>query len=74
MTTLIAYRGYAVRKKYSPLINAKTGKMDEETAAFIKDYAKRWKAKSIFQVLLHYRAAKYQDLVNFSQQVSFISK
>lgn len=62
-----AYRGYQVRKEYGPLINA--APIDNETCLFIKPYAKRWKARSIFQVLLHYRAARYQDLVNISQQV-----
>lgn len=30
----------------------------------------RWKSRSIFQVLLQYRAVRYQDLVHFSQQVT----
>lgn len=64
-----AYRGFKVRQKYGPLLNAKTGQIDIATSAFIRTYAKRWKEKSIFQVLLHYRAARYQDLVNLSQQV-----
>lgn len=50
-------------------MNAKTGQIDIATSTFIRTYAQRWKAKSIFQVLLHYRAARYQDLVNLSQQV-----
>lgn len=57
------------RQKYGPLINRRTGKIDSETFAFVKSYAKRWKEKTIFQVLLHYRAARYHDLVNMSQQV-----
>ncbi len=57
------------RQKYGPLINKRTGKIDAETFAFVKNYAKRWKEKSIFQILLHYRAARYHDLVNMSQQV-----
>lgn len=65
-----AYRGFKVRQKYGPLLNSKTGRIDIATASFIRTYAKRWKEKSIFQVLLHYRAARYQDLVNLSQQVS----
>lgn len=44
-------------------------KMDTETATMVKQYCKKWKAKSIFQVLLLYRAARHQDLVYFSQQV-----
>ncbi|CAH0603393.1 unnamed protein product [Chrysodeixis includens] len=64
-----AYRGYIVRKAYGPLINKSTGQIDEETASFLKRFAMRWKSRSIFQVLLQYRAVRYQDLVHFSQQV-----
>ncbi|XP_061706914.1 neither inactivation nor afterpotential protein C isoform X2 [Cydia pomonella] len=64
-----AYRGYMVRKAYGPLINKSTGQIDEETALFLKRYAMKWKSRSIFQVLLQYRAVRYQDLVHFSQQV-----
>lgn len=69
-----AYRGYAVRKNYGPLMNSKTGKVDAATANFIVSYARKWRAKTIFQVLLQYRAARYQDLVNFSQQVHFFNQ
>lgn len=65
----VAYRGYKVRQKYGPLLNAKTGKIDLETSRFIRPFAKRWKAKSIFRILLLYRSARYQDLVNLTQQV-----
>ncbi|KAG7311754.1 hypothetical protein JYU34_002814 [Plutella xylostella] len=64
-----AYRGYVVRKAYGPLINKSTGEIDEQTASFLKRFAMKWKSRSIFQVLLQYRAVKYQDLVHFSQQV-----
>ncbi|XP_028163622.1 neither inactivation nor afterpotential protein C [Ostrinia furnacalis] len=63
-----AYRGYIVRKAYGPLIKS-TGQIDEETATFLKRFAMKWKSRSIFQVLLQYRAVRYQDLVHFSQQV-----
>lgn len=69
-----AYRGYTVRKNYSPLVNEKTGKIDIQTAIFINSFAKKWKAKTIFQILLQYRAARYQDLVNFCQQVHFFNQ
>lgn len=49
-----------------PLIK---GQMDQETKDFIKFYSSKWRSKSIFQVLLRYRAARYQDLVQLSQQV-----
>lgn len=58
-----------MRQKYGPLLNEKTGQIDQETAVFVKTYAKRWRAKTLFQVLLHYRAARFLDLVNLSQQV-----
>ncbi|KAL0848932.1 hypothetical protein ABMA28_013327 [Loxostege sticticalis] len=63
-----AYRGYMVRKAYGPLIKS-SGQIDEETATFLKRFAQKWKSRSIFQVLLQYRAVRYQDLVHFSQQV-----
>jgi myosin III len=69
-----AYRGFKARKEYGPLLCAKTGKIDIQTAVFINPYAKRWKSKSLFQVLLLYRAARYQDLVNFSQQIHFFNQ
>lgn len=65
-----AYRGYKVRQKYGPLLNSTTGKIDLETSKFIRPFAKRWLAKSIFQILLLYRSARYQDLVNLTQQVN----
>uniref|UniRef100_A0A182QQM6 non-specific serine/threonine protein kinase n=1 Tax=Anopheles farauti TaxID=69004 RepID=A0A182QQM6_9DIPT len=64
-----AFRGHLARKKYRPLINERTGKLDPETAEFMKPFAYRWRKKSMYQVLLQYRAARYQDLVNMSQQV-----
>ncbi|CAH2233552.1 jg13186 [Pararge aegeria aegeria] len=64
-----AYRGFVVRKAYGPLINKSTGEIDEVTARFLKRFARKWKSRSMFQVLLQYRALRYQDLVHFSQQV-----
>lgn len=40
-----------------------------ETAHFIRHYCHKWKAKSMYQVLLLYRAKRYQDFVYFAQQV-----
>lgn len=68
-----AYRGFKVRQKYGPLLNSKTGKIDLETSKFIRPFAKRWKVKSIFQILLLYRSARYQDLVNLTQQVCMMA-
>ncbi|XP_034827357.1 neither inactivation nor afterpotential protein C isoform X2 [Maniola hyperantus] len=64
-----AYRGYVVRKAYGPIVNKSTGEIDEVTARFLKRFARKWKSRSMFQVLLQYRALRYQDLVHFSQQV-----
>lgn len=58
-----------MRQKYGPLLNSQTGKIDLETSKFIRPFAKRWRIKSIFQILLLYRSARYQDLVNLTQQV-----
>nr|CAD7199738.1 unnamed protein product [Timema douglasi] len=63
------YRGYQTRKHYGPLLKASSDKMNTATASFMRPFCKKWKAKSIFQVLLMYRSARYQDLVYFSQQV-----
>lgn len=68
------YRGYIVRRTYGPLLNSKTGAIDPSTAQFISPFAKKWRAKTIFQVLLQYRAARYQDFVNFSQQVHYYNQ
>ncbi|XP_015178392.1 PREDICTED: neither inactivation nor afterpotential protein C isoform X1 [Polistes dominula] len=62
-----AYRGHVVRKETAPLMKGE--EMDQETKDFIKFYSSKWRSKTIFQVLLHYRAARFQDLVHFSQQV-----
>lgn len=62
-----AFRGYQIRKIYGPLIDKKTGKIDPATAKFIEPFAKRWKDKSIFQILLQYRSIRHMDLVNFAQ-------
>lgn len=68
-----AFRGYQIRKIYGPLIDKKTGKIDVATAKFIEPFAKKWKVKSIFQILLQYRSIRHMELVNFSQ-VKFFKK
>ncbi|XP_066595242.1 neither inactivation nor afterpotential protein C isoform X2 [Prorops nasuta] len=62
-----AYRGHVVRKEVSPRLKGE--EMDEETKDMMRFYSSKWRSKSIFQVLLLYRAARFQDLVQFSQQV-----
>jgi hypothetical protein len=60
-------------KMYSALTyhsDVLAGKLDANTMQCIREYCRRWRARSIFQVLLMYRAARQQDLVYFSQQVS----
>ncbi|XP_017799206.1 PREDICTED: neither inactivation nor afterpotential protein C [Habropoda laboriosa] len=67
-----AYRGHVVRKETAPLMGK--GKMDPETIDMMKFYSSKWRSKSMFQVLLRYRAARYQDLVQFSQQVHLFNQ
>ncbi|XP_078049671.1 STKc_myosinIII_N_like and MYSc_Myo21 domain-containing protein ninaC isoform X2 [Augochlora pura] len=67
-----AYRGHVVRKETAPLLG-KT-QMTPETMDMMKFYSSKWRSKSMFQVLLHYRAARYQDLVQFSQQVHLFNQ
>ncbi|XP_039280465.1 neither inactivation nor afterpotential protein C isoform X3 [Nilaparvata lugens] len=50
------------------IIQSLSNKMDTATRQFMKQFCKKWKSSSIFQVLLLYRATKYQELVYFSQQ------
>lgn len=64
-----AYRGHSVRKGPIPTGIQKSDHWDQETKNFVMYYSRKWRSKSMFQVLLHYRAARYQDLVHFSQQV-----
>ncbi|XP_076177941.1 STKc_myosinIII_N_like and MYSc_Myo21 domain-containing protein ninaC [Ptiloglossa arizonensis] len=67
------YRGYTVRKEMGPLLG-KDQKMDQNTVDMMKFYSSKWRSKSMFQVLLQYRAARYQDLVQFSQQVHLFNQ
>ncbi|KDR20620.1 Neither inactivation nor afterpotential protein C [Zootermopsis nevadensis] len=60
------FRGYCVRKQLGSVTKRK---LDVNTMKFILEYYRRWKAKTIFQVLLIYRAARQQDLVYLSQQI-----
>ncbi|XP_076279257.1 STKc_myosinIII_N_like and MYSc_Myo21 domain-containing protein ninaC isoform X3 [Lasioglossum baleicum] len=68
----VAYRGHVVRKETAPLLG-KT-QMSPETMDMMKFYSSKWRSKSMFQVLLRYRAARYQDLVQFSQQVHLFNQ
>ncbi|XP_012540143.1 neither inactivation nor afterpotential protein C isoform X2 [Monomorium pharaonis] len=65
------YRGHMVRKGTESLHKEE---MSEETKNFIKLYCNKWRLKSMFQVLLQYRAARYQDFVQLSQQVHLYSQ
>ncbi|XP_012289083.1 neither inactivation nor afterpotential protein C [Orussus abietinus] len=67
-----AYRGHTTRKQVGPLL--KEDQMGQETKDFMKFYSSKWRSKSLYQVLLHYRAARYQDLVQFSQQVHLFNQ
>ncbi|XP_033328921.2 STKc_myosinIII_N_like and MYSc_Myo21 domain-containing protein ninaC isoform X1 [Megalopta genalis] len=67
-----AYRGHLVRREYGPLLGK--SHLTPETMDMMKFYSSKWRSKSMFQVLLHYRAARYQDLVQFSQQVHLFNQ
>ncbi|XP_029034013.2 neither inactivation nor afterpotential protein C isoform X2 [Osmia bicornis bicornis] len=67
-----AYRGHAVRKEMAPQLGK--GPIDPQMMDMMKFYSSKWRSKSIFQVLLRYRAARYQDLVQFSQQVHLFNQ
>ncbi|KAK5646208.1 hypothetical protein RI129_004672 [Pyrocoelia pectoralis] len=58
-----AYRSYYGRKhhKLSPL--------DNDTTKLASHFFNKWRRKSVYQILLQYRASQYQDLYNLSQQV-----
>lgn len=47
-------------------------KFDGELIEFIRHFFNKWKSRTIFQVLLQYRAARFQDFYNLSQQVGVI--
>ncbi|KAJ8686537.1 hypothetical protein QAD02_022331 [Eretmocerus hayati] len=63
-----AYRGHQVRKEVGPRLS-KDLNLDPDMMDMMKYYSSKWRSKSIFQVLLQYRAARYQDLVHYCQQV-----
>ncbi|XP_043799289.1 neither inactivation nor afterpotential protein C isoform X4 [Apis laboriosa] len=66
------YRGHLVRAEMKPLLTKE--KMSMQMIDMMKFYSSKWRSKSIFQVLLRYRAARYQDLVQFSQQVHLFNQ
>nr|XP_022914379.1 neither inactivation nor afterpotential protein C [Onthophagus taurus] len=69
-----AYRGLTVRKQYGPLVCNNTGKLDENTRDFIRPFYDKWKNKTLFQVILQYRASNHHHLFNFAQQVHFFNQ
>ncbi|KAJ8920809.1 hypothetical protein NQ315_004950 [Exocentrus adspersus] len=62
---LIAYRKSYKRRELSDMFEP----LDEEDFEFIKPFALKWKNKSVFSVLMRYRAVKLQDFFNFCQQI-----
>ncbi|XP_023311142.1 neither inactivation nor afterpotential protein C [Anoplophora glabripennis] len=60
-----AYRKSTRRKELSDMFEP----LEEEEFIFIKPFALKWKNKSIFSVLVRYRAIRLQDLFNFCQQI-----
>ncbi|XP_017777903.1 PREDICTED: neither inactivation nor afterpotential protein C [Nicrophorus vespilloides] len=69
-----AYRGVASRKGYNTLVESQYEKLDADTCNFIRFFCMKWKAKSIFQVLLQYRAATHHELFNLSQQIHLFNQ
>ncbi|XP_015118625.1 neither inactivation nor afterpotential protein C [Diachasma alloeum] len=65
------FRGHQTRKGTGPLLK---GDFDVDTKDFMAYYFRKWRTKSVFQVLLRYRAVRYQDLVQLSQQVHLFNQ
>ncbi|XP_065213271.1 neither inactivation nor afterpotential protein C [Planococcus citri] len=55
-----------VRRVPSLLASRENSKMGQKLAM---KYAKKWRSKTIYQVLLKYRAKMFEEFANFSQQV-----
>ncbi|KAK4879246.1 hypothetical protein RN001_007392 [Aquatica leii] len=62
-----------IQKAYRNYYGRKTGygteKIDNDSKKLIRYFYTKWRSRSIYQVLLQYRASQYQDLYNLSQQV-----
>ncbi|KAF5269227.1 hypothetical protein FQR65_LT02528 [Abscondita terminalis] len=59
-----AYRNY-YGKKY----DSTKEQIDNDSKKLVRYFYTKWRSKSVYQVLLQYRASQYQDLYNLSQQV-----
>ncbi|CAG9859253.1 unnamed protein product [Phyllotreta striolata] len=60
-----AYRNAAKRKDVLELYS----QLNEKDKNFIRPFAKKWRTKSLFSVLMRYRGKRIQDFFNLSQQV-----
>ncbi|KAB0798080.1 hypothetical protein PPYR_09073 [Photinus pyralis] len=58
-----AYRNYYGRKHHKGV------PLDNDETKLASYFFNKWKRKSVYQILLQYRASQYQDLYNLSQQV-----
>ncbi|KAF5291882.1 hypothetical protein FQA39_LY14219 [Lamprigera yunnana] len=58
-----AYRNYFGRK------HSKGPEKIDDSKKMIRYFYNKWRSKTMYQVLLQYRATQYQDLYNLSQQV-----
>ncbi|XP_057665363.1 neither inactivation nor afterpotential protein C isoform X1 [Diorhabda carinulata] len=60
-----AYRNAARRREVLEAYK----QLSEEDKYFIRPYARKWKNKTLFSVLMRYRAKRVQDFYNLAQQV-----
>lgn len=60
-----AYRNAAKRKEILELHSNLT----ETEMKFIRPIVRKWRSKSLFSILMTYRAKRIQDFFNLSQQV-----
>ncbi|XP_065353511.1 neither inactivation nor afterpotential protein C isoform X2 [Cloeon dipterum] len=67
------FRGYITRKDIAETkgfkCSADASSYDMRTTALLRKYARRWRRRSLFQMLLLYRSVRHSDLVYFCQQV-----
>ncbi|CAG0883853.1 unnamed protein product [Darwinula stevensoni] len=63
------YRGYLARKRNPKGAQLEVGENEDKMTSTIHHYWRKWRARTIFQQLQRYRAAKMEQLIYFSQQV-----
>ncbi|XP_044588918.1 neither inactivation nor afterpotential protein C-like isoform X2 [Cotesia glomerata] len=65
-----AYRGHVLRKE----LHTQKRTMEYNTFILIQFYCIKWKLKSVYQILLQYRAIRFHQLVQMSQQVHLFNR